>query len=661
MDSPQTSQHTSPPPLALTLIVGACVCAGVIVRFIGLGRWPLAIDEYYFEQSVQNILHFGLPHYACGGYYTRGLLLQYGAAALQLAGAAPELAPRAIAALSSLIGLPALYLIGRRVGGKSVALLAVGILAISVWEVEMARFGRMYAPFQALFLWYLVFFLAYTLDRQRRALLPMLTLSVLGVFVWEGGVFLALINLLPPFIRTPSGRLRRGDWLYLAGTALLILPVYWVATADFRTLGPEPALPLNYQEIDVPSPSPLDAGVMPVSTLQAHPLWLLGALLPLLVSVYGAYRVVRMRLPPSATLGLLVALACALLQQFELAADIVLLLLLFSMLQWRVLVSREASAFYAAIGASALFWITYGLATHDWVAEPISPLRTLMLLGYEFVRIPDLMREVGIPWARTDPVLGCAIVVLVACACARAIARPEQTASAERVLLVLFICLLLAASASHPPRHETRYVFFLYPLAILICLTMIAAGARAMAGASRYTVLAIALLCLGGFALTEDFQPEHLWNIDTAAVNFRVGLSEWQVRHYHPRSDLRGASDWLRGHVTADHDLVVSSFPGLDFYYTQEDSFFMEPADPRYEEWACDEGTRERWGNRPLVSSLAGLAALVSPDRTVWLVIEPQRVALLAARLEKTAPTVHLETEWTAVGHDMAIVALRRS
>src|SRR5580700_4713482 len=135
MASPQTSQHTSPPPLALTLIVGACVCAGVIVRFIGLGRWPLAIDEYYFAQSVQNILHFGLPHYACGGYYTRGLLLQYGAAALRLAGLSPELAPRTIAAVSSLVALPALFLIGRRVGGKNIALLAVGILAVSVWEV----------------------------------------------------------------------------------------------------------------------------------------------------------------------------------------------------------------------------------------------------------------------------------------------------------------------------------------------------------------------------------------------------------------------------------------------------------------------------------------------------------------------------------------------
>jgi hypothetical protein len=660
MASPQTTQNTSAAPLALTLIVGACVCAGVIARFVGLGRWPLAIDEYYFAQSVQNILHSGLPHYACGGYYTRGLLLQYGAAALQLAGLSPELAPRAIAAVSSLIALPALYLIGRRIGGKSVALLAVGILALSVWEVEMARFGRMYAPFQALFLWYLVFFLAYTLDRQRRALLPMLILSVLGVFVWEGGVFLALINLLPPFIRTPSGRLQRRDWLYLLGTALLIVPVYWVATADFRTLGPSPALPLNYQEIDVPSPSPLDAGVMPVSTVRGHPLWLLGALLPLLFSLYAAYRVVRMRLPPSATLGLLAALACALLQQFELAADIVLLLLLFSMLKWRELVSRDSGAFFAAILASALFWIVYGLSTHDWVAEPLSPIRTIVLLGYEFLRFPDFMREVGIPWARTDPVLGCAIVALIAFACVRTIARPEQTTPAERVLRVLFICLLLGASASHPPRHETRYVFFLYPLAILLCLTMIAVGVRALAGVSRYTILAIALLCLGGFALTEDFQPEHLWNIDTAAVNFRVGLSEWQVRHYHPRSDLRGAAEWLRGHVAAGHDLVVSSFPGLDFYYSQEDSFFMEPADPRYEEWACDEGTHERWGNRPLVSSLAGLSALVSADRTVWLVIEPQRAALLAARLATAAPTVHLKTAWTAVGHDVAIVAMRR-
>ena len=92
--------------------------------------------------------------------------------------------------------------------------------------------------------------------------------------VWEGGVFLALANLLPPFIQNPSGRLQRRDWLYLLGTALLVVPQYWLATADLRSLGAEPTLPANYQESDLPSLSPLDAGNMPWSTLRLHPLCL---------------------------------------------------------------------------------------------------------------------------------------------------------------------------------------------------------------------------------------------------------------------------------------------------------------------------------------------------------------------------------------------------
>jgi hypothetical protein len=99
----------------------------------------------------------------------------------------------------------------------------------------------------------------------------------------------------------------------------------------------------------------------------------------------------------------------------------------------------------------------------------------------------------------------------------------------------------------------------------------------------------------------------------------------------------------------------------LDSYYARENFFFLEPNDPRYESWACLAGTHERWGNRPLISSLAGLASQVFADRTVWLVIEPRRAADLVKRLAVTAPAVHLQTEWTAPGQDIAVVAMRRS
>src|SRR6516164_11247698 len=88
--------------LLLTLFTVACVAVGVLVRFRGLGTWPLAIDEYYLAQSVQNILRVGLPQYPCGGLYMRGLAVQYAAALLQSTGLSAELAPRLVAALSSL-------------------------------------------------------------------------------------------------------------------------------------------------------------------------------------------------------------------------------------------------------------------------------------------------------------------------------------------------------------------------------------------------------------------------------------------------------------------------------------------------------------------------------------------------------------------------------
>ena len=83
-------------------LAAACIIAGTLARFWGLGRWPLAIDEYYFAQSVQNLLHFGIPKFPCGGLYVRGLVLQYASAALQWVGLSAELAHWMIGGVSRL-------------------------------------------------------------------------------------------------------------------------------------------------------------------------------------------------------------------------------------------------------------------------------------------------------------------------------------------------------------------------------------------------------------------------------------------------------------------------------------------------------------------------------------------------------------------------------
>ena len=127
--------------LVASLTIAALV-VGTIVRFSGLGTFSFAADEYFLAQSVENILRFGAPAFECGGYYMRGLVHQYLAAGMRVSGFSPEFSVRAVSALSSLLALPAVYLLGRRTYGHVVGVLMIVLMAVSLWEVEFARFGQ---------------------------------------------------------------------------------------------------------------------------------------------------------------------------------------------------------------------------------------------------------------------------------------------------------------------------------------------------------------------------------------------------------------------------------------------------------------------------------------------------------------------------------------
>jgi hypothetical protein len=626
---------------ALTL---AALLIGIYARFKGLGKWPLGVDEYYTARSVQNILRAGLPEYACGGFYTRGLLVQYMAALLQLGGLSPELSIRLIAAASSLIALPAAYILARRIGGSVIALLAVTVLALSVWEVEMARFARMYAPFQAVFLWYAVFFVKYTVDRDTCALWPMLGLSLVGVLVWEGGVLLAATNLLPPFVNSSSGRLAARDLRYLAGVSVPLVTAYLFATSHLRTFSDQSPFPPGFVDPHIPQViSGLAIGTAPWTTLSAHPVWWALAAVPLIALGFALRWAFTFRERWATAVGLFAVLLAAALHQFGLVAALLVVLLLMRMLGWRELFSPAALPFGAAIGLSAASWIAFGLFTSDWRPDTAqSRLETVMLLGYEFVRVPDFVAHVALPWARAIPVLGIALFVLIAAACTRLIIRGEPGLTAERAVVILLVCLLLGASASSPPRSETRYVLFLYPLAVIIALVTLARAVEVAARLSPYgakRAVFASLAGLVGFVFTEDFDLHHLRYVDSAAIHFRVRMEPFLAHHYYKRADVRTVANWLKQNTNED-DIVINSVQSLDFYFPRIDYFYMNSSDRRFSGWTCRGGTVERWGNTPLLYSIPALQAQFDKGKHVLYVIRRAELDDLLPHLARWRPRV---------------------
>jgi hypothetical protein len=624
---------------SLLVATGGAVLVGIYFRFTGLGTAPLSVDEYYLTRSIENVMRDGLPRFPCGGFYTRGLLLQYLSAALRVVGTPAELAPRLLAALASLITLPAVYILGRRAHSPTVGLLAVTVLALSVWEIEMARFGRMYAPFQLVFAWYLVFFVRLCVDRDRRALWAMWALSLLAPLVWEGGALLALLNLLPPFLKGPGERnWSRFDSLQVAIGAAVFGLVYWFVMADFRGSNAA-AWPIGYSKaLAFPAHTPLGSFAAAFRHLPQNPAWYGAGAAMLGLVVWAAYRLREWRRRPIAAAGLILVLLAALLHQFGAVLCILVLLMLSRHVTWAELIAKEARPLRLALLVCAAGWLVYGGGAVDWNTAGLEGVpRKIAAFLYQYGSFPDFAGVVAQPWARAVPALGLGLLLLSGAAIVRQ-ALEDRSIDTERTLEIVFLVLLMAASASHPPRQETRYVFFLYPIAIVIAISVIARGARVLRPAAPATAL-IALAALGGFALSEDFQPAHLLHIDTPVEIFRDRMSLDMQGHLEIRNDYPGMAAWMHNHVGRG-DLVINQVHAFDYYYPAINYFFADERDPDFPAWSCRHGAVERWGSYPLIYTVDSLEKVVARGHDTYLVFYPTNNPGLLESLARFSPRI---------------------
>lgn len=624
------------PPMSLRALLGVAasvaLIAGAYGRFKGLGLWPLGVDEFYVSRSVDNILRSGLPEFPCGGYYTRGILYQYLVAGIRLLGSSPEFAGRLVASVSSLAVLPAAFLLGKRVQGSLVGWLTAIILCISVWEIEMARFARMYAPFQAVFAWYVIFFLRYTADRQDSALAWMAGLSAIGVSVWEGGVLLGFANILAVLITHDHGRLRSAHTLRLMGLSGLVCLLF-LATHDMRGFAAAPAASHMTANPALENPQGLlhfvAASLEPVRN---HWHWACVAALIPLFAVWRTLAWIRAaQFPWVATTGLCAVLGACAMHCFTLASGFVMLMMLARLIRWQDLAAPRARIFWFALASMFAFWVIFDLSFQQNSLGAQRSAGTVLLPVAQFLfGFPDVYDEVLRPWLRTLPLLSAALGMALAYMGWHALKARSKASDTIASMLGLLLFIVLVVGAIPTNRIETRYTFFLYPVLMVLGVTALMMWLRGKNTLRRLPVALAAAIPLLCFSATEDFQPQHIAAIDSARVNFRIGMTAARAAHYYPRSDMRAVGDWLRAHVEQD-DLVITGIPSLDPYYPNFGYFFLVADDPRYADYLCRDGQTERWTNHTILYSVAALDPLVDSGRRIFAAVYSDTEASLFA------------------------------
>lgn len=644
-------------PLWLWVVAAAALLAGLYGRFKGLGAAPLGVDEFYVSRSVDNILRTGLPEFLCGGYYNRGPLYQYLVSAIRMLGLSAEAAPRLLSASFSVAALPAIYLLGRRVHSKTVGLLAMIVLSLSVWEIEMARFARMYAPFQAVFVWYLLFFLNYMRDADRRSLIAMIALSLLGVLIWEGGALLGIVNLLPPLLRHREGRLRREDYFYIGAMLTLFVVFYMLAVLDLRTYADTPAYADWYRL------APTDPGTDAMRALDiqlpSSSFWIALAALPVAAWLASLRWIWSLRSRWLAACGLLVAATAALAHQLLISVAVLVLLLLAGLVNWRELIERPARLYLASLALSALYWLSVGFGTDAWIADATHPslAELSQIVALKLFGFPNVIDEIVRPWGRTLPLWSVCLFGALAGLVFVAIRRATSARTAIAILLIITVVLLLAVGASGTGRQETRYTFFLYPVLVILAIAAVAMLLNELSTHARIAACLLSAITLSCFAAGGDFRPRHVAAIDSDAVNYRVGLPAALVSHYYPHNDVRGAAAWLKQNVSAE-DRVLAGIPSLAQYYDRIDFAFLIDDDPRYEAFSCQAGTLDRWTHKPLLYSARALDDLLR-NHPAYLVTYPSQTPPLLDKAREYG--WQARRVWSSIDGGVNILTLRRN
>lgn len=620
----------------------AAALLGLYARFKGIHLWPLADDEYHTTESVNYILRSGIPEFECGGYYMRGILYQYLLAGSAMLFDVDQTAMfRGITALLNLLCLPPLLYLAFRVGGKYVAVAVAVFFLLSVWEVENARYIRMYVPFQTLFIWYLAHLYRVVVEKRESSYKWIYLLSFISPFVYAGGIFLVVCNFVPALLNQ-----KRINFSRIVPAGLILLLALFYLFQDFRHMGVSNYLPADVEVSKIINqikigPLELPRNIL-LLTIKDSVLWwgLFGLMCLGFISISLFY----LKRDDSALIEkicVLMLVGLSLLNQYA-------LILLFAVLCWltgwlRVSHSscKDRLPFLIMIAVSLLFWVVYALSTGAAARQLSLPEISLAKLLIEFFKYPNVYEKVFLQWLNPMPYTSLIFVGLLLLGVYINYRRSGCVSTQDRFFLLLLVMLGSLVGAVEQPYHNSRYTFFLYPVIMIMAANGLYLLLTTLLKNNKYLTKSLSGLLIVIILAADDYNITHLSHVDSAEVNFRTIYNKSVTFHLRNRMDFAGPADYINQHAKAD-DIVITSvrpvhryIPKLDYYYLAENS-------PGIIEISACHGSRELWTNAHLLYKRAMLDQVLrnNRDKTIWLILRSGEFAY-PGKLELEFATKH--------------------
>src|SRR4030067_1392075 len=228
------------------LTAGFVICLivlGTVIRARGLGKWCINSDEYFLFQSTSFIHDTGLPKFPSGGYYVRGIALQYFMAFTTWIFPNKEFGLRIIPLCFGILTIPMFFLFCKKMVPLIPSILCSAILLFSSWHIEFSRFARFYSTFQFIFFLFLYFFYIGNSGNEKKHNLIYCTVAFISVFIFEASIFFPILIFIVVLLK--ENKINQNVYknsIYAIG---LILINYLVNEYDYKNLGVNNSLPID--------------------------------------------------------------------------------------------------------------------------------------------------------------------------------------------------------------------------------------------------------------------------------------------------------------------------------------------------------------------------------------------------------------------------------
>jgi len=588
----------------------------LLIRAPGLGKWCITMDEFYYAQPVSFILEKGVPELPGGGYYTRGILLQYLTALPVMVFENWELAIRLLPLLFGSLTIPLFYILCKLFIPTMPSFFASIIILLSSWHIEFSRFARFYAPFQFLFLLFLFLFYKGYWNNQRKYQTLSWLIAFISIFIYEGAIFLPLIMLLGLLINDSSINVKKRNIELFVVSSFLLCCNYLINNYNWWFLNVKNALPpfLPSSIATSGSNSLLEFPSMDL-LIYTFSHWESTIFYFLLLFFAAIVYIKQHQKSNLIILNITIATALVLPLLHLYALSIFILAIMF--------LSRDDIKKY--ILEHKILWITYYILCLLYSVVLILSSGNLNKILYHLIGYPPIKKSIILPLLENVPFWGCFILFPFLISIVHNVFT-KRTQSINFILLII-LSITMIMPILKTLWMTTRYIYFFYPLFIIVLYFEVYSFMEwIIKRYDKYSMAGfiniIAFLPLFIFICSEDFHLYHVLNVSSKETNFRMGEFEKLSNHWYARVELENPvkyvnESYINGDIVVLDDVIMSRYIKTPYvnYVDIEDNV-------RFPYHSRNEGRIEKWSGRPLLSDMTALAEIVPKNKnnSLWLV-----------------------------------------